>query len=216
MDDTLTWNLPDTEICSAAWQLAFEVSPDVLVNHCVRSYLFARELAAADGLRAGADYDDELVFLGCLLHDLGLTEIGRGEQRFEVEGADAAARFLRERGLAEERTTVVWQAIALHASVGLAHRFGADQAVTFRGITLDIDGREADRLSPGFVERVHAEWPRHDFGYALADLIADGTRTDPRKAPPFSLPGHLHGLINGEPITFFDVIDGAPWGDRSH
>ena len=51
-----------------------------------------RELAAADGL---TDYDDELVFLGCLLHDLGVTDYGWGDQRFEVEGADAAARFLR-------------------------------------------------------------------------------------------------------------------------
>ena len=56
----------------------FEVSPRFIANHSVRSYLFARELAAADGL---TDYDDELVFLGCLLHDLGVTDYGWGDQR---------------------------------------------------------------------------------------------------------------------------------------
>src|SRR3954469_21785910 len=88
------WDLPDSEICSAAMQLAFDVSPEFLANHCFRSYLFARELAAAKGLRSGVDYDDELVFLSCILHDLGVTGYGDGDQRFEVDGADGAARFL--------------------------------------------------------------------------------------------------------------------------
>ncbi|WP_371287046.1 HD domain-containing protein [Mycobacterium sp. PS03-16] len=59
------------------------MSPEYLANHCVRSYLFGRELAAAEGL----DYDDEDLFLACILHDLGVTGHGRGEQRFEVDGA---------------------------------------------------------------------------------------------------------------------------------
>src|SRR3954451_15151497 len=89
------WHFPDSDICSAAMQLAFDVSPEFLANHCVRSYLFARELAATNGLRSGVDYDDELVFLGCILHDLGVTDYGGRDQRFEVDGADAAVRFLR-------------------------------------------------------------------------------------------------------------------------
>lgn len=209
--DDRQWNLPDTEICSAALRLMLDVSPDVIANHNIRSYLFARELAAAKRI---VDYDDELVFLGCILHDLGVTDFGAGDQRFEVEGADAAARFLRERGVAENRVTTVWQSIALHSSVGLAHRFGPEQAVTFAGISLDIDGFEKGLLSDGFADRVHARWPRHDVGYALADAIADGTRAEPAKAPPFTLPAHLHQLINGESITFFDVVAGNGWGDQ--
>src|ERR1043165_4307434 len=80
------WGLPDSDVCSAALQLAIDVSPEFLANHCIRSYLFARELAAAKGLRSGADYDDEIVFLSCVLHDLGVTEYGAGDQRFEVAG----------------------------------------------------------------------------------------------------------------------------------
>ena len=41
------WDLPDSDVCSAAWQLAFDVSPDFIANHCARSYVFARELASA-------------------------------------------------------------------------------------------------------------------------------------------------------------------------
>ncbi|MCK0173013.1 HD domain-containing protein [Mycolicibacterium sp. F2034L] len=208
------WGFPDSDICVAAERLAFEVAPTVIANHCVRSYLFARELAAADGLRSGVDYDDELVFLACLLHDLGITEHGGGDQRFEVDGADAAARFLREHGLADDRIRTVWQSIALHSSVGLAHRFGPEQALSFAGISLDVDGMARGRLPEGFADRVHAAWPRHDLGYALAELIAAGAAANPMKAPPFTLPAHLHEMFNGSSFTFLELVKNSPWGDR--
>lgn len=195
-------------------RLVLDASPEVIANHCVRSYLFGRELAAARRLRSGADYDDEALFLACLLHDLGVTDVGAGTQRFEVDGADAAARFLREHGSPDDRVTTVWQAIALHTSVGLAERFGPVQSVAFLGISLDINGIERNLLSPGFADRVNAAWPRHDLGYAIADLIARDIRADPMKAPPFTFPAHLHQVVNGAAaITFTDVVAGSGWGD---
>jgi hypothetical protein len=208
------WDLPDSEICSAALQLAFDVSPAFIANHSLRSYLFARELAAATGLRSGTDYDDELVFLACILHDLGLTDYGGGDQRFEADGADAAARFLREQGTSDDRVVTVWQSIALHTSIGLAHRFGAEQSVSHRGISLDVSGIEKDLLSAGFAERVHTAWPRHDLGYAIAELIAAGIRSNPLKSPPFSFPAHVNELINGNSISFVEVVQNSGWDDQ--
>jgi hypothetical protein len=206
------WSLPDSDICLAALQLTRSVSPAFLANHCIRSFLFGRELAAAKGFRIGADYDDELVFLACILHDLGVTEIGTGDQRFEVDGADAAARFLRSHGYSDDRVTTVWQSIALHTSVGLAERFGDVQNLTHLGISLDINGVEKNSLRPGFADRVHAAWPRHDLGHAIAVAIARGTESNPMKAAPFSFPAHIHTIVNGGPaLSFFDVVG---WGDQ--
>jgi hypothetical protein len=205
------WNLPDSGSCSVALQLVADVSPAFLANHCIRSYLFGRELAAAKGLRSGVDYDEELVFLACILHDLGITDYGAGDQRFEVEGADAAERFLRDRGIAEDRVTTVWQAIALHTSVGLAERFGTVHSVVAGGISLDVNGIEKDILEPTFADRVHGAFPRHNLGYAIAEAIARDTEANPLKAPPFSFPAHVHEIINGAPsISFLDVVG---WGD---
>jgi hypothetical protein len=212
--DAAAWDLPDSDICSAAMALVHDVSPAFLTNHCVRSYLFGRELAAVKGLRGGADYDDEALFLACLLHDLGITDYADGDQRFEVEGADAAARFLRGLGMPDDRVLPVWQAIALHTSLGLAQRFGTVQELSFHGISLDIDGFEKDALPSGFADRVHASWPRHDLGFAIAHSIAAGTRANPRKAPPFSFPAHLHEAINGSSIAFLDVVANNGWGDQ--
>jgi hypothetical protein len=211
--DTAGWGLPDSDTCSAAYALAFDVSPAFLANHCVRSYLFGRELAAATGLRSGVDYDDESFFLVCMLHDLGVTDHGSdGEQRFEVAGADAAARFLRERSTSDDQISTVWQSISLHTSVGLAERFGPVHSLSYQGISLDVNGLEQDLLPAGFAERVHLAWPRHDLGYAIAAAIAKDTRTNPMKAPPFSFPAHVHELVNGAPATtFFDVLG---WHDQ--
>jgi hypothetical protein len=213
---TPSWDFPDSEVCSAALELVLDVSTACIANHTVRSYLFARELAAAKGVRdyGAADYDDELVYLTCLLHDLGVTEHGGGDQRFEVDGADAAVRFLREHGVDDGRARTVWEGIALHTSVGLAHRFGTEQAVSFSGITLDINGVDRGLLSPGFAERVNAAWPRHDLGYAIADLIAQGTAANPLKAPPFTFPAHVHQLLNGGSLSFLDVVKTSGWGDQ--
>ena len=214
-DNLTQWDFPDSTISSAAFRLADDVSPVAIHNHCVRSYLFARELAAAQGLRSGVDYDEETVFLSCILHDLGLTPYGRGDQRFEVEGADAATRFLREQGHPEDRVATVWQAIALHTSVGLGYRFGTNHAVSHNGIDLDIAGAQENLLPEGFADRVHAAWPRHNAGFALAEIIGRDTQANPTKAPPFSLPGSIHASTNNAPaLTFAELIENAGWGDE--
>jgi hypothetical protein len=209
-------DLPDSEIACAAKQFVYDISPAFVANHSLRSYLYGRELAAAKGLRPDVDYDDELVFLSCILHDLGATEAANGDQRFEVDGADAAARFLRDHGVQEARVTTAWQAIALHTSIGVAHRFGAEQAITQMGIGADIVGADSHLLPSGFADRVHASWPRHDLGYALAELIADQVEANPEKGPPMTFPHHLHQLMYPmrPQVTWFDVVGAAGWNDQ--
>jgi hypothetical protein len=215
---TAQWNLPDSVVAKAAFALVADASPAFLTNHCVRSYLYAREIAAAQNLSSAADYDDETLYLACLLHDLGLTDYGAGDQRFEIEGADAAVRFLRDHDLPDDRITVIWQAIALHSSLGLNNRFGTVQAMAGAGISFDIDGMARDMFTPEFLDRVVAAWPRHDVGYALADAIADDIRAhpgSPLKAPPFTLPAHMNEMVNAAPhLRFTDFVAASGWGDR--
>jgi HD domain-containing protein len=207
--------LPRSDIACAAMQFVFEVSPAFVSHHSLRSYLYARELAMVQGLRRDVDYDDELVFLSCILHDLGATESANGDQRFEVDGADAAATFLRDHGVPEARVNTVWQAIALHTSIGIAHRFGAEHAIAQMGIAADIVGAERHLLPRGFADRVHASWPRLDLGYALADAIARQIEANPQKGPPLTMPAHMHQVMYRRPaVTWHDVIGAAGWNDQ--
>ncbi|MFJ2821975.1 HD domain-containing protein [Streptomyces toxytricini] len=210
------FDLPRTELAAQALHYAAEVEPEVIFRHSVRSYLFARALADHDGMRAGADFDDELVFLSCVLHDLGLSEQGNGDQRFEVDGADLAARFLRARGTGEDAVTVVWDAIALHTSVGIASRKGPEVALAHAGITVDVLGLGRESLPEGFADRVHGAFPRSDLAYEMTDLIARQALANPAKAGPLSFPGQLlrRHLPPGALPDWYDLIAEAGWGDR--
>lgn len=215
-DDTpaARFGLPDSPVAVAARQLSYDVSPAVIYNHTVRSYLFARELLTINGIPD--DHDDELLFLTCILHDLGATDHANGDQRFEVDGADAAARFLRTHDVDETRVDAAWTAIALHTSVGLAHRFGPIPAAAQMGISTDIVGASRHALPEGYADRVHAVWPRHDLGYALVEVISTQAQHNPAKAPPLTFPAHVHGLLYPERETtnWFDLVAAAGWNDR--
>lgn len=208
------FEVPDSPVAVAARELARDVSPAFIYNHAVRSYLFARELSAAGALPVVDD--DELLFLTCILHDLGATEFANTDQRFEMDGADAAARFLRDHDVDPARVDTAWTAIALHTSVGLADRFGPVAAVAHVGIGADIVGTLRQELPERFTERVHAAWPRHDLGHALGAVLAEQAQRNPAKAPPMSFPAHLHQLMYpSEPtVTWFDVVAASGWGDR--
>ncbi|MGK8486528.1 HD domain-containing protein [Nocardia asiatica] len=214
--DPTQFGLPTSELAVAADALVAEVSPPLVYHHCVRAYLYARELAAVDGLRAGADYDDELLYLSCLLHDLGATDYANGDQRFELDGADAAAEFLRDRGVDEQRVQTVWNAIALHTSDGIARRFGTVEALMQMGTGADIAGLRRESLPDGFADRVHAVWPRYDLGYAFGEMLARQVRDNPAKGSWFTFPGQLCQLYypTHAPTTWFDAVEDAGWNDR--
>jgi ketosteroid isomerase-like protein len=214
--DPAQFGLPSSKLALAADALVAEVSAPLVYNHCVRAYLYARELAAVQGLRAGEDYDDELLYLSCLLHDLGATDYANGDQRFEVDGADAAAEFLRNEGVDEKRIQTVWNAVALHTSDGIAHRFGTVEALMQMGTGADIAGLRRELLPDGFADRVHAVWPRYDLGYAFGEMLAKQVRNNPAKGSWFSFPGQLCQLYypTHAPTTWFDAVEDAGWNDR--
>ncbi|MFD9684726.1 heme-binding protein [Kitasatospora sp. NPDC059146] len=208
--------LPDTDLSRDAYACAQRATPDFVLFHSVRSYVFARAHARQQGLRAGTDYDDELLFLSCVLHDIGLSEEGNGDQRFEVDGADTAAAFLRERGVEERRIAIAWDAIALHTSEGIAGRKGPEVRLAQEGIGTDILGVRRESLPAGLADEVHAVLPRMDLAYALSDAIVAQATAKPQKATPLTFPGAVlrHHLPYGAQPTWYDLIAMAGWGDR--
>ncbi|MYX97775.1 SgcJ/EcaC family oxidoreductase [Streptomyces sp. SID486] len=209
-------DLPDTGLTRDAYAYVDRISPAFLLHHSVRSYVFARAHAQNQGLRAGGDYDDELLFLSCVLHDIGLTEEGNGDQRFEVDGADAAAAFLRERGVEERRIAIAWDAVALHTSDGIAARKGTEVALAQAGIATDILGVRRESLPSGLADDVHVLLPRLDLGYALSDAVLAQAMAKPSKAPPLTFPGDLlrRHLPHGAHPGWYDLLAAAGWGDK--
>src|SRR5437899_11890642 len=79
--------IPDTELCNAAVDLLQASSPEFLCTHCLRTYILG-SLAVRSIARSIVD--EESACCGSALHDLGLFRAYLGENRFNVDGADAA------------------------------------------------------------------------------------------------------------------------------
>jgi hypothetical protein len=104
-------------------------------------------------------YDEDLLFAATVMHDLGLGEYAQGQARFEVEGADLAAGVLRKQGVAEADVDKVWEAIALHACIGIADRRGLLTYLTHRGVFMDV-GRTDDPVASRLRQEVFNAYPR--------------------------------------------------------
>jgi HD domain len=85
--------IPDSKMAKDLTELIRDKEPDLLYHHSRRVYLFG----ALTGQRKGLAYDPELLYVGAMFHDIGLTEQYRHSMlRFEVDGANAAPRLPAE------------------------------------------------------------------------------------------------------------------------
>src|SRR5262249_56839975 len=129
-------SVSDTPLISAVVEYAQRVSEPYLFNHAMRSWLFAEAI----GRTKGIEYDREIVAIGTIHHDIGLTESVSGPNRFEVNGADAAVAFIRGRGLSDRRAQLVWDLVALNSTPSVALHKEPDVSVGTMGIGLDYGG----------------------------------------------------------------------------
>src|ERR1700719_2723672 len=108
--------IPDTELVREITAYIRDAEDDLLFHHSRRVFLFG----ALQGRRRGLQPDLELLYVGAMFHDIGLTEAYRTSQlRFEVDGANAARDFLLNRGVDEATAQKVWLSIALHTTPGV-------------------------------------------------------------------------------------------------
>lgn len=176
------------DLSAAALELATRHELPSVLNHSIRTHAYALLHAERLGLRAEADFDPALLFVACVLHDLGASDAFDGPQRFEVEGADAAAALLVEHSRSATDVDQVWQAIALHTSPGIAERRGPLPLLTRLGVRTDFFTLELPDEARAAVER---EYPRLGLDHELGDLIVAQALRQPEKARGSSWPADL-------------------------
>lgn len=185
------WEVPDTAAVANATRLVRETTSPLIYHHSRRVYFFARMHAEMLGL----DPNPELLYLAALFHDTGLaTPYSDQEQRFEVDGADHARRFLLDHGFTASDADTVWTAIALHTTPGIPDRMGPEIAATHLGVMTDVIGVGLDRLDPGRVQGVLAVHPRGDFKNAFLSAYFDGNKNRPETT---------NGTVNSDVLEHF-------------
>jgi len=199
---------PDTQLARRAVSLVHRVHSETMENHLHRTWWFSEFL----GKKRGLKYDREAVYLASLLHDLGLTDEYEADKRFEVDGADAASRFLIDEGYPEAKAQLVWDAIALHSSAGIADRREPEVALVHMGAHVDVMGLRIDEITPGLIDDTLVLYPRLGFKAAFQEALAAVARKKPHTAIGTGLADigrrHVHGL--GIPDVC-DLLDHAPF-----
>lgn len=147
---------PDGPLIAAAIEYAKGLSEPYLFNHAMRSWLFAEIIGRVKGI----EFDHEVVAVGTILHDIGLTSAVSGSHRFEVNGADAARSFVGARGVSDRRAQLIWDLVALNSTPSLALHKEPEVAVGTMGIGLDYGGFGLAALPPGDIDRILGAFPR--------------------------------------------------------
>src|SRR5258705_7734034 len=132
----------NTALVRDAIDLARSSSEPYLFNHVMRSWLFG--ILLSEDVKPSPD--PELLAVSTVLHDLGLTDRYMAEERFEVDGANAARAFMKERGISTQQMQLVWDAIALHTTRSIALHKEPEVATTHSGIAVDAIGVGLDRI----------------------------------------------------------------------
>lgn len=163
--------IPDSAIATQATELLLTHGTEFLYNHSVRAFLFG----ALNGVQNKRAYDPELLYVSALFHDLGLTSKYSSEDlRFEVDGANAAREFLKGHGLPKESLQLVWDAIALHTTIGVAEHKETEVALLYAGVGLDVMGEGYEHLSDANREEIIAAYPRNDFKNKIIPTFFSG------------------------------------------
>jgi HD superfamily phosphodiesterase len=203
-------SIPDSKLAGEITELVRDTESPLLFHHSSRVYYWG----ALAGKRRGLRFDPELLYAGAMFHDMGLThQHSSAQERFEVDGANAASDFLRSHAIAQEDIDKVWTAIALHTTPGIPQHMHPVVALVTAGVEMDVLGigyaeysdAERDAVVHAHPRTAHFKEdiiqafydgikhkPETTFGNVKADVLAD-------KDPHF---------IRG---NFCSVIRGSAW-----
>jgi hypothetical protein len=185
--------VPDSKMAAEVTELVRDTASQLLFNHSIRVYYFG----ALAGRQRGLQFDSELLYVGSMFHDLGLTaQHSSKNDRFEVDGANAARDFLRRHRINQQDIDTVWGAIALHTTPGVPQYMHPVIALLNAGVLMDVVGIGYDSFSKAQRDSVTAAYPRPpSFEEELVEAFYQGMKHKPETA---------YGTVNADILAAKD------------
>lgn len=169
--------IPDSAATRDAEALARDASSPMLYGHAVRSYLYAALLGARDGTR----YDEELLYVGCVLHDIALTPRYEDPVRpFELAGADVSAELVERHRWELRRRYELHRAIVLHMAPSISDAEEPEVLLLEAGVACDVGGVRSDDVGRRAIDEVLRRHPRDGFKRGFSALLRAEARRKPR------------------------------------
>ena len=203
-------SIPDSKLTREVTELIRDTESPLLFHHSTRVYLFG----ALTGQRRALKFDPELLYIGAMFHDIGLTEAHRhSHERFEVDGANAARDFMRRHGLPEASIELVWDAIALHTTPGIPQHKKPEVALVTAGVEMDVLGIAYQEFTDLERAQVVSAHPRGgQFKENIIQAFCDGMK---------HRPDSTFGTVNDDVLALKDpsfkradfcgIIRGSHW-----
>jgi HD superfamily phosphodiesterase len=202
-------SIPESKLAREVTELVRDTESPLLFHHSSRVYYFS----ALAGKHRGLKIDPELLYVGAMFHDMGLTHEHMTNERFEVDGANAARDFLRGHAITEQDIDIVWTAIALHTTPGIPQHMHPVIALLTAGVEMDVLGLAYAEYSDADREAVVQAHPRTaHFKEDIIQAFYDGI-----KHRPETTFGNVKAdvLADKDPafkrINFCSVIRGSAW-----
>jgi hypothetical protein len=202
--------IPDSKLAREVTELVRGTESPLLFNHSSRVYYWG----ALAGKRRKLTFDPELLYIGAMFHDMGLTpQYGKSAERFEVDSANAAREFMRSHGIKQADIDTVWTAIALHTTPGVPPHMHPVIALVTAGVEMDVLGWAYDSYSDAERDMVVRAHPRGDrFKEDIIQAFYEGMK---------HRPDSTFGTVNDDVIAdkesgftrgnFCTVIRGSAW-----
>jgi hypothetical protein len=169
--------IPDSQLAREITELVRDTESSLLFHHSSRVYYFG----ALAGKKLGLKFDPELLYCGCMFHDMGLTHQHSSDCcRFEVDGANAARDFLRSHGINQQDIDLVWTAIALHTTPGVPEFMHPVIALVTAGVEMDVLGLTYPEYSDAVRDAIVQAHPRgQQFKEDIIQAFYDGIKHKP-------------------------------------
>ena len=171
-------SIPNSKLAAEVTELVRDTAAPLLFHHSSRVYYFG----ALAGKRRGLGFDPELLYVGAMFHDMGLTRrYSSATERFEVDGANAAREFLRSHHISQQDIDVVWTAIALHTTPGIPQHMHPVVALVTAGVEMDVLGLTYSEYTVAEREAVVRAYPRTEhFKEDIIQAFYDGIKGKPQ------------------------------------
>jgi hypothetical protein len=167
--------VPESALARRARELITDVAAPSLVNHSVRCYAWAVELARHDELQ----FDPEILFVSSMLHDIGLVPAYDLGGCYEVDGAIAAERLVRDAGETEARARAIYDVIALHNDETLPPDPASEVVLLWDSAGTNVTGHRVTDVRPAIIPGLLAAYPRLNFKKDFTALLVDQATRKP-------------------------------------
>src|ERR1700677_3335280 len=188
---------PQTPAGTAALSVAARFYSPALLNHCVRSYLWGATYASAHGIT----FDDELLYVTAMLHDIALTDVFDSHRMpFEEAGGDLAWVFGVAAGWPADRAARATEIIVLHMRDDVSSSADPESHILQVATGWDVVGRRPEEFPAEARAEMLARYPRLGFGDEFLACFEEQARRKPGSAAAASIANNAAGRIKTNPL----------------